>query len=129
VIPSRRRTSTAFAAVAGLAALLFTVACQRDDSFLLVEVAGDLTLAPAQLRATVIIGQRSATFLVPPEPAAISLPTSFTVELDRSITGPVDVIVEALDAVGTLLAQGETTQAHINTGGQTIVAVTLEGVP
>ena len=31
--------------------------------------------------------------------------------------------------MGTLLAQGETTQAHINTGGETIVAVTLEGAP
>ena len=82
-----------------------------------------------QLRATVIVGLGSTTFFVPPEPAAISLPTSFTVELDRSITGPVIVIVEALDVYGVTLAQGETTQAHINTGGQTIVAVTLTGAP
>jgi len=116
-----------FAIVAGL--LLPTAACQRDDSFLLVEVAGDLTLAPTQLRTTVIVGFASTTFFVPPEPAAISLPTSFTVELDRSITGPVIVIVEALDVYGVTLAQGETTQAHINTGGQTIVAVTLTGAP
>ena len=84
-----------------------------------------MTLAPAQLRCTVIVGYRSSTFFVPPEPAAISLPTSFTVELDRSITGPVIVIVEALDGAGLALASGETTQAHINTGGETIVAVTL----
>jgi hypothetical protein len=116
-----------FAIVAGL--VLPTAACQRDDSFLLVEVAGDLTLAPAQLRATVTVGRRSSTFFVPPEPTAISLPTSFTVELDRSITGPVIVIVEALDAYGLTIAQGETTQTHINTGGHTVVVVTLGASP
>jgi hypothetical protein len=129
VISSQRRTSTVLAAVAGLAALVFSPACQRDDSFLLVEVAGDLMLAPVQMRVTVIVGQRSTTLSVPPEPAAISLPTSFTVELDRSITGPVIVYVEAFDAVGTLIALGETTQTHINTGGETIVAVTLGAAP
>ena len=127
MISSWRRTCVLFAIVAGL--LLSTAAYQRDDSFLLVEVAGDLTLAPAQLRATVVVGLRSNTFFVPPEPTAISLPTSFTVELDRSITGPVTVIVEALDAYGLALAQGETTKAHINTGGDTIVVVTLGPPP
>jgi H+/gluconate symporter-like permease len=125
VISSWRRTCTALAILVGL---LSPAACQRDDSFLLVEVAGNVTLAPAQMRVTVIVGYRSSTFFVPPEPTVISLPTSFTVELDRSITGPVVVIVEALDGVGTGLAYGETTQAHINTGGETIIAVTL-GAP
>lgn len=125
MISSWRRTCTALAIFVGL---LSPIACQRDDSFLLVEVAGDLALAPAQLRATVIVGPASTTFLVPPEPTTISLPTSFTVELDRSITGSVTVIVEALDGAGTLIAQGETTQAHINAGGDTIVVVTL-GTP
>jgi len=126
VISSWRRTCVVSAIVA---ALLAPAGCQRDDSFLLVEVAGDLMLAPAQLRTTVIVGYRSSTFFVPPEPTAISLPTSFTVELDRSITGPVTVIVEALDAYSLAIAQGETTQAHINTGGETIVVVTLGPPP
>lgn len=120
------RACTAFAIVASLAS---AAACQRDDSFLLIEVAGDLTLAPAQLGVTVTVGLRERWFSVPPEPAAISLPTSFTVELDRSITGPVTVAVAAYDSAGTLIASGETTQAHINTGGHTIVAVTLETTP
>ena len=121
-----RRTRTAFAVI--VASLLAAGACQRNDSYLLVEVAGDLTLAPVQMRVSVFVGPRSSTFFVPPEPTPISLPTSFTVELDRSITGPVTVIVDALDADGLVLAQGETSQAHINTGGHTIVAVTL-GTP
>ena len=104
MISSWRRTCVLFAIVVGW--LLSSAACQRDDSFLLVEVAGNLTLAPAQLRATVVVGLRSSTFFVPPEPAAISLPTSFTVELDRSITGPVIVIVEALDGLWVVARAG-----------------------
>ena len=122
-----RRTRTAFAVL--VASLLAAGACQRNDSYLLVEVAGDLTLAPVQMRVSVFVGPRSSTFFVPPEPTPISLPTSFTVELDRSITGPVTVTVEALDDASVSLAWGETTQAHINTGGETIVVVTLVAGP
>jgi H+/gluconate symporter-like permease len=125
VISSWRRTCVVSAIVA---ALLAPAGCQRDDSFLLVEVAGDLMLAPAQLRATVIVGYRSTTFFVPPEPTAISLPTSFTVELDRSITGPVTIAIDALDGGGYIVASGATTQTHISPGGQTIVTVTIAGV-
>ena len=123
----RRLAAVGAAAVAGVAAL---AGCQQADSILLVEVSGDLTLMPAQLSVALTAGgQTRPPILVPPSPTTISLPTSFTVELDRSITGPVIVIVEALDVYGVTLAQGETTQAHINTGGQTIVAVTLTGAP
>jgi len=110
-------------AVAGAAAL---AACQQADSILLVEVEGDLTLMPAQLQVTMTAGgQTHAPILVPPSPTTITLPTSFTVELDRSITGPVTIKIEAFDANGVGLANGSTTQTYINTGGQTIIAVTL----
>jgi hypothetical protein len=113
-------------AVAGVLAAA-TLACQRDDSILLVEVAGDLALMPAQLSVTVTANGSSRLFVVPPEPTTISLPTSFSVELDRSITGPVTISIDALDAGGSVLDSGATTQTHINTGGQTIVAVMLGG--
>ena len=100
-------------------------ACQRADSILLVEVGGDLTLMPAQLSVTVTAGGRSHNFPVPPAPTTISLPTSFTVELDRSITGPVTVAIDALDGSGSVVASGTATQTYINAGGQTIVAVTI----
>ena len=106
--------------------VLATLACQRDDSILLVEVAGDLTLMPAQLSVTVTADGRSrALLLVPPDSSAISLPTSFTVELDRSITGPVTIAIDAIADNGTILASGTTTQTHIIPGGQTIITVTL----
>ena len=102
-----------------------TAACQRDDSILLVEVAGDLTLTPARLTVTVTANGSSRLLMVPPTPTTISLPTSFSVELDRSITGPVTIAIDALDDAGSVLASGATTQTHINTGGETIIAVIL----
>jgi len=105
--------------------VLAAFACQRDDSILLVEVAGDLTIMPAQLSVTVSADSRSRMLLVPPDFTAISLPTSFTVELDRSITGPVTIAIDAIADNGTILASGTTTQTHIIPGGQTIITVTL----
>jgi hypothetical protein len=60
---------------------------------------------------------------VPPSPTAISFPTSFTIELDGSITGPVTIAIDALDGNGNVMATGSTTQTHINIGGETIVTV------
>jgi hypothetical protein len=107
------------------AGLLATAACQRDDSILLVEVSGDLTLVPSQLSVTVTAEGVSHTLSVPSPPTYISLPTSFTVELDRSITGTVTIAIDALDGNGYVVASGTTTQTHINAGGETIIAVTL----
>ena len=111
-------------AVAGVLATA-TTACQRDDSILLVEVAGDLTLTPAQLSVTVTRERLIPRPRGPPAPTTISLPTSFSVELDRSITGPVTIAIDALDDGGNVLDSGATTQTHINTGGETIIAVML----
>ena len=101
------------------------------DSILLVEVAGDLTLMPAQLSVAVTAGGIDhEPFLVPPAPTAISLPTSFTVELDRSITGPVTIAIDALDAygyVGGVWRPPRRRTSH--PGGQTIIAVTLGAPP
>ena len=112
-----------------VAGVLATAACQRDDSILLVEVSGDLTLVPSQLSVNVTAEGVSHGLSVPPVPTYISLPTSFTVELDRSITGTVTIAIDALDGNGYVLASGTTTQTHINAGGETIIAVTLVGQP
>ena len=120
-----RRFPTRLAAVVLVAGVVAAAACQRDDSILLVEVAGDLALMPSQLSVTVWAGGKSRVLLVPPSPTTIYLPTSFTVELDRSITGPVTIAVDALDGNGYSVATGVTTQTHINSGGETIVPVTI----
>ena len=113
----------ALGAVMGVAAL---AACQAADSILLVEVSGDLTLMPAELDVTITAGgQTRGPILVPPSPTPFTLPTSFTVELDRSITGPVTIEIVAFDGNGYLVAHGTATQTYIDTGGQTVIAVTL----
>jgi hypothetical protein len=111
-------------AVAGVLAAA-TTGCQRDDSILLVTVGGDVTLMPVQLSVTVTASGSSRLLLVPSAPTTISLPTSFSVELDRSITGPVMIAIDALDDGGNVLDSGATTQTHINAGGETIIAVML----
>jgi hypothetical protein len=117
------RLQTPLILLAGVVALC---ACQQGNSILLVEVAGDLTLMPQQLSVTVTAGGRTkAPLLVPPEPTTISLPTSFTIELDGSITGPVTIAIDALDSSAAVAASGSATQAHINIGGETIIAVIL----
>ena len=118
-------------ALGGLAVfgVLVTVGgCHRQDSILLVEVAGDVRLQPTQLQVSVTLGSRRQTksFTVPAEPRAITLPTSFSIELDRSVIGPVSIVVTALDAANQIvLGFGETRQDHIQVGEDTVIAVTL----
>jgi hypothetical protein len=106
--------------------LAATAACQRDDSVLLVTVAGDVTLTLSQLSVTVNAAGAARGLMVPPTPTTFSFPTSFTVELDRSITGPVTIAIDAFDGNGYIVGSGSTTQTHINAGGQTIMTVTIE---
>jgi hypothetical protein len=108
-----------------LAALLATAGCHRPDSVLLVEVGGDETWPVTQLSATVIIGTTARMFFVPPTPTTIQLPSSFAVDLSRDVTGPVTVLVDALDANSLVLGSGTTVQEHINVGDDTIITVTL----
>jgi hypothetical protein len=118
------------AVVAAAGLLAATAGCQRDDSVLLVEVAGDVTLALSQLAVTVTAGTTARGFLIPPSPTEFSFPTSFTVELDRSITGPVTIAIDAFDGNGYIVGSGSTTQTYINAGGQTIMTVTIDsGTP
>ena len=111
--------------LAALAAAIAAPACHRADSILLVEVAGDETLPVAQLEVTMTVENQTRMLAVPPSPTTITLPASFSVELDNSLNGPVSVHVDAFDSGGGLLGSGDTTQDHINVGAQTIITVTL----
>ena len=119
----RARIQTSLLVLAGVTAIY---ACQSGSSILLVEVSGDLSLMPQQLSVTVTAGGRTkAPISIPPVPMPISLPTSFTIELDGSITGPVTIAIDALDGSGAVMASGTATQTHITIGGQTLIAVTI----
>jgi hypothetical protein len=120
------RFSTVFAVAIAVAATGAALGgCHRSDSVLIVEVAGDVTLQPAQLRVTVTAGGSAQMLSVPPKPTSISLPTSFTVELAPSVVGPVLVSVTALDGSGSTIASGAATRQYLDVGGETILAIAL----
>jgi len=113
--------------VAAVALSTWAAACQRADSILLVEVAGDLKLMPVGFAVKVApraMGPRTIR-VAPQAGGAISLPASFTVQLPGNATGPVTVSIDGLDANQSVIAQGTATQQNLNVGGQTILPVTL----
>ena len=65
---------------------------------------------------------------MPAAGGSVSLPASFTVELPGSVTGPVSVMVQALDGYSTIIAEGTATQRDLNVGGQTILVVTITAI-
>ena len=123
----RVRRPRAFVPVAAVAASTVFLACHRGDSILLVEVAGDVRLAPASFQVSVQPAQAAEkTFrVVPKNGATVTLPASLSIEMAPNLTGPVAVTVGAYDVNGLALGYGSTTQTDINVGGETIVVVTL----
>jgi uncharacterized membrane protein YgcG len=112
-----------------LSVLAVTAACRRPDSVLLIEVAGPLALQPAQFDVVVTAGLASRSLQVPIQAGGpLTLPVSFSIELDRSRTGPVTITVEAFDASQSMIACGTTMQEHIEIGGQTVISVMLDTV-
>src|SRR5579862_5951166 len=103
------RRSTIMRQFALLALVLVPGACKQSDSILLVEVYGRAMLDPLQLSVTVVVdaGNDGRNISVPATPRdksdPITLPTSFTIALDRSHTGPVMISIDALDATGSSL--------------------------
>jgi hypothetical protein len=127
---TRRRTIMGLFALLALA--LVPGACKQSDSILLVEVYGPAMLDPLQLSVTVTVGvglSEGRNFNVPTMARdmsdPITLPTSFTIALDRSLMAPVQISIDALDATGSPLAGGTTTMQHIEIGGQTDISVML----
>lgn len=113
--------------VAAVALSTWAAACQRADSILLVEVAGDLRLMPVGFAVKVApraMGPRTIR-VAPQAGGAISLPASFTVQLPGNATGPVTLSIDGLDGNQNVIAQGTATQQNLNVGGQTILTVTL----
>jgi hypothetical protein len=128
----RRRATLGLLSLLGLA--LVPGACKQPDSILLIEVSGPTDIMAVQFHVTMTadIDRVTESFPVPSQPMpsdhTIVLPASFTVGLDSSHTGPITVSIEAVDATGSPLGAGTTTQQHIELGGQTIIPVALTDV-
>jgi hypothetical protein len=102
-------------------------ACSRPDSILLIEVATLADMHPTQFRVTVTAGLQSGALAIPPDAGApMTLPISFTVDLDRSRTAPVTVAIEAFDDQQSVIGCGTTVQRHIEIGGQTVMTVWMD---
>jgi hypothetical protein len=70
-----------------------------------------------KLTATVEEGQRSSLReFTYDDGRTIALPTTFSIELDRSILGPLRIEVQAIDAAGVTVASGEIARLEITVG-------------
>jgi hypothetical protein len=125
-------------ALAALALSLTAAGCKQSDTVLLVEVWGDAAeIVPVQFLVTIHAGLDTHAIDIPQnfDPAnAHPLPQSFTISMDRSLTGPMTITVDAKDQSGTTIASGTTMEEHPVIGGQTVVSVMLtllagQGVP
>jgi hypothetical protein len=102
--------------------------CSQSDTVVLVNVVSTEPLAGIQrLHVTLVIAGKSRMLDIPPSPAEIVLPTSFTVQMASSLSGRLDITVEAWDADKATLATGVKSILSLKTGAQNDVVVDLTG--
>jgi hypothetical protein len=118
--------------LASLALALSAAGCKKSDTVLFVTVYNgpdaDPKMLPYQFYVNVTAGLETHSLDVPKElnPAsAITLPTSFTISIDRAHTGPIIVTVNAKALDRSTFAAGTATADHPVIGGQTLIAVEL----
>jgi hypothetical protein len=123
------RVRTHWGWLAAVALLATTASCAKQETVLLIEVAGPASITPSQLDVTVTAGLDTRAFMVPPTPepagSEITLPASFTISLDSSRMGPITVSIDALDVDQSPVGYGTTMMQHIVIGGQTVIEVML----
>ena len=121
-----RRRAFHACALTGLG-LLLAPGCKKPDTILLVELYGPMPpeLEAWQFRVTISAGLSSGRIDVPKQPRPSPLPQSFTIALDQSHTGPIEISVVALDMDFLQIAFGTTKQEHVVIGGQTVIPVYL----
>jgi hypothetical protein len=98
--------------------------CAESDTVVSVQVVGNV-LDIQRLRATVTVGARMRTLSIPQGPRAISLPATFTVQMDRSIQGMLVVTIDALDAGEAVIASGTATLPGLIVGQRNDIAIDL----
>jgi len=100
--------------------------CSKPNTVLLVNVlddSGTLT-AVTQLKVRVLVGTAVSQFSVPTAPGGpITFPTSFTVEIDRSNSGAVNVSVMAMS--GSKTVSGTANLGMLDVGKENVVTVHL----
>jgi hypothetical protein len=104
--------------------------CSHADTVVQVQVQGGV-MGIQQLGVTLTIAGQTRVILVPPQPKAISLPTSFTVQIDRSLQGQLDVGLNAFDGSNVVIGQGTASLPALSIGqtNQVVVNLTPGGGP
>jgi hypothetical protein len=124
-----RRAQLSVLGFAVTAALMTPGGCKKPDTILLIEIAGPISIKPSQFLVNVNAGFVTRLLEVPLEPRSkddpIILPTSFSLGLDRSHTGPITVTIDARGDDKSTVGFGTTIQQHIVIGGQTVITVFL----
>ena len=100
--------------------------CSKPNSVLLVNVVDDsgALTAVTQLKVRVLVGTAVSQFSVPTAPGGpITFPTSFTVEINRSNSGAVNVNVMAMS--GSKTVSGTANLGMLDVGKENVVTVHL----
>jgi hypothetical protein len=121
---SFHRRAFLVAAFALAAATSWAGACTQADTVVSVLVRGNLPDVQ-QLQVTLTIAGQMRTLMIPDRPRPISLPTTFTVQMDRSLQGTLQVTVVALDGQGAALGQGDWAVTNLAVGQANQVPIDL----
>ena len=117
--------SRLFAVLAVLAVVgAVVVGCSHADTVVQVQVQGGTT-GIQHLEAMLTIAGQTRVFMVPAQPRSIALPTSFTVQIDRSVQGQLDVGVVAFDGSNGIIGHGTTSLPALSIGQTNQVVVNL----
>ena len=111
--------------LAGAMAIVAT--CSQSDTIVFVNVQATEPLSGiVRLHANVKIGNQIRDLNVPESPTnEIAFPTSFTVQVGRSVTGRLDVTVDGYDAASALVASGKASLTALTVGSQNSITIDL----
>jgi hypothetical protein len=113
---ARARRTCAVLATLG-AALAPAAACTPADSVVLVQVQGAVAVPIHQLAVEVKVGSQTRSLRVPEQPtASFFLPTNFSLQIPRAVTGSLRVAVTAVDEGGATIATGSGTLPELAVG-------------
>jgi len=124
------RTSGAGVAVTGLwfcaslAAATLLAGCSTAQTVVFVSVSGQVE-GITQLVVNLSAGGLATTIYVPEMPAPITLPTDFTIEMDRSRKGELRIDINANDSDAQLVASGSASIAEVVVGERNELSVEL----
>ncbi len=112
----RARRTCAVLATLG-AALGPGAACTSPDSVVLVQVRGAVAVPIRQLAVEATVGGQTRSLRVPDQPAApFFLPTNFSLQIPRAVSGSLRVAVTAFDEGGRTIGTGSGTLPELAVG-------------